>query len=301
MHTTRKLSIILASALNAHRCGFASDGSHVFSLLPLHGLDQGWKAVVNTEEEYNAVFPGYLTSKNGPQMTEDHLKDIQSMITSRTGIMKPYKVSFDGDVSDHNIFARIIRGELPHWRIWENESHVAFLTTFANTPGFTVLVPRKHLSSDIFRLEETDFTGIVEAAYVVAQYLKQAFNVTRCGMFFEGFEIDYAHVKLIPIQNQSGPEAQLSTPIASPTAFQETYPGFLTTQVGPPASDLDAIADEATHLREQYHKNHRIKPPKTWRQPGTHCLQALQSPWYEALFSLQTSLFTRLPLSFVIV
>ncbi|KAL8903432.1 MAG: hypothetical protein Q9207_003921 [Kuettlingeria erythrocarpa] len=76
------------------------------------------------------------------------------------------------------------------WRVWEDKKHVAFLTPFANTPGYTVLVPRKHLSSDVFDLNDDDYTDMVAAVYQVAQHLKGAFGSTRCGVFFEGFEID---------------------------------------------------------------------------------------------------------------
>lgn len=66
-----------------------------------------------------------------------------------------------------------------------------------------MLVPRKHLSSDIFGLNDHDYVDIITAAHTVAQHLKAAFGAKRCGMIFEGYEIDYAHVKLIPVHEQA--------------------------------------------------------------------------------------------------
>ncbi len=182
-------------------------------------------------------------------MADVFLEETRSRIAAATGIKEPYNNHFDGDSSNQNLFARLIRGEIPQWRIWEDKAHIAFLTPFGNTPGFTVLVPRKHLGSDILNLDDKEFAEIVEAAYRVAQYLKKAFSVKRCGIFFEGFQIDYAHVKLIPVHTS---QEQLFNPIAPPAPFQKTYEGFLTTQSEPLAFDLDSIADDAKQLRGLY-------------------------------------------------
>lgn len=291
MHTVRQVSATLISGSITHRCGLACDGSGVISLLPLHDLNQDWEAVIHNEDEYYVTFPGYLTSKNGPKIADTVLEETRSRIAATTGIAESFNNHFDGDASDQNMFARIVRGEIPQWRIWEDEGYIAFLTPFANTPGFTVLVPRKHLGSDIFKLEDEEFSKIIQATHKVAQYLKKAFDVKRCGIFFEGFEIDYAHVKLIPVHNRFTSQRQLFHPIAVSAPFQRSYEGFLTTQFGPLASDLDSIADNARQLRELHSQRTRIVAPKTWQQPSRHSIQALQSPWYAAVFALQDTLF----------
>lgn len=263
MCTVRHVSGTLISGFSLHRCGLTCDGSGVISLLPLHDLSKDWEAVVHNEEEYNASFPGYLTSKNGPKMADAFLEETRSCIAAITGIAEPFNNHFDGDTSNQNIFARIIRGEVPQWRVWEDEAFVAFLTPFGNTPGYTVLVPRKHLGSDIFRLENKEYIEIVQAAHEVAQCLKKAFGVKRCGMFFEGYEIDYAHVKLVPVHNRFTSQGQLFNPIVAPAPFQKPYQGFLTTQFGPPAPDFDLIADNAKQLRKLHVQQTPLVAPKT--------------------------------------
>ena len=278
MHTVRQVSATLNSGLSTHRCGMACDGSGALSLIPLHGVSKEWTAMVHNQEEYNALYPGYLTSKNGPKMADAFLEETRLRIAATTGIAEPFNNYFDGEASNQNIFARIIRGEIPQWRVWENEAYVAFLTPYGNTPGFTVLVPRKHLGSDIFELEHEDYRNIVKVAYNVAQYLKEAFGVKRCGIFFEGYEIDYAHVKLIPVHDQFTPQGQLYTPIAAPIPFGNIYPGFLTTQFGPLAFDLKSIGVHAKQLRELHVHRNQIVAPKTLQQPSTQSMEALQSP-----------------------
>ena len=291
MTTLRRMSVTVNAELHAHRCALSCDGSGLVSLLPLHGLSKDWKPVIHAEEEYHDIFPGYLTSKNGPKMSDAILDATQSRIAHVTGIKQPYNTQFVGDPADQNIFVRIIRGDLFQWRIWEDDAHVAFLTPFGNTPGYTVLVPRKHLGSDIFGLEDRDFAGIIRAAYTVAQYLKKAFSVERCGMFFEGYEIDYAHIKLVPVHAQKASEEKQSIPILGAAPFHDQYQGYLTTQLGSLASDLNVLSEYALKFKKLFANHTQIKAPKTWKHPTTHSLQALQSSWYPATFTLQDTLF----------
>lgn len=58
------------------------------------------------------------------------------------------------------------------------------------------------MSSDLFGLDNQDYVGIITVAHTVARHLKVVFGVKRRGKIFEGYEIDYAHVKLIPVHEQ---------------------------------------------------------------------------------------------------
>lgn len=120
--------------------------------------------------------------------------------------------------------------------MWEDEGHVAFLTPFPNSPGFTVLVPRRPLTSDIFRLGKGDYERLVVASWEVSRLLEDSLGSWATGLIFEGFEIDYAHVKLIPLFHPSPPETGDGAPKPSIPQFYATYPGYVTSEDGPGAS-----------------------------------------------------------------
>ncbi len=242
---TRKVAQALALSAHTQRCAMASDGQTIH-LIPLHGLGNHWSPVTHIMEEYNPTYPGYLTSKNGPKSPNDVLNNIQKRLIAVSGLQKPFDQTFFGDVSDQNLFARIVRGEIEQWRIWESSTHIAFLTPFGNTPGFTVLIPRRHLSSDVFALSEHDYEALLNAAYIVADIIKCALGVTGVGIFFEGFEIDYTHAKLIPI-HATGP-LQVVVP---PAEFQTHYAGFITTQPGPREKDMTVLDSITRSIRQR--------------------------------------------------
>ena len=105
----------------------------------------------------------HLSSKHGPRMDDDKLEEIRRRIVKDSDALKSFDTTFCAEDGDQDLFARIVRGEVPQWRIWESTIHVAFLTPFPSTPGVTVVVPRKHLSSDVFDLDVQDYEALVSA------------------------------------------------------------------------------------------------------------------------------------------
>ena len=258
MLTVRHVSECLSAVLAVHRCALVFDGAACISLIPLHGLGKDWKPVTWETLEYHETYPGYITSKNGPKLKDADLHAIRQIITASSGLLEP-DLTFHGPTSDQNLFARIIRGDLPSWKVWESRPHVAFLTPFANTPGFTVLVPRKHLSSDIFSLNDQEYTEILRAAYSCAEVLRKSFQVSRCGFIFEGYEVDYAHVKLIPIHEHLD-HKKISDNDPQYAEFQETYQGYVTSQPGPLLSDPGTIVSTAHAMRVALRYEERHPP-----------------------------------------
>ena len=248
--TTYQLAAALKKYYGVIRCALVADGSRTLSILPLHGLSQEWHQISTpNQEEYYEKYPGYITSMEGPTMADSRLDEICAKVQTVSGTKPPYDYRFDGDASDQNLFARIVRGELPQRRIWEDASHVAVLSPFANTPGFTVLVPRSHLPSDIFSLKRDDFEKLVRAAFVVAQILKKSFGDAKCGMIFEGFEIDYTHVKLVSIHEGQGEKDWKPGDPLPEAEYQERYVGFVTSLEGPACQE--SLLDETLKLRAQ--------------------------------------------------
>ncbi|XP_028264299.1 uncharacterized protein LOC114437663 isoform X2 [Parambassis ranga] len=232
----------LCDRLGVRRCALVSrphkDRPAQIRVLPLHGLDAEWRPHLAGEEEHNAHDPGYCTSKTAPRWSNSSLTGIQTKIRAKLPLPDaPPDLTFHGDDPAHpGLFSRIVRGEEQQWRVWDDKGHVAFLTPFPNSPGFTVLVPRRPLTSDIFRLENEDYEGLVLAARKVSQLLEDGLGAWGTGLIFEGFEIDYAHAKLIPLFVPSSPETEDHTAKSRSPQFYPTYPGYVTSEDGPEAS-----------------------------------------------------------------
>ncbi|XP_017563549.2 asparagine--tRNA ligase-like [Pygocentrus nattereri] len=97
-------------------------------------------------------------------------------------------------------------------------------------------------------------------------------------LMFEGFEIDYAHAKLIPLVTKPGDMLP-----AVPLEFCPIYPGYLTSADGRPAS--------AEALKDIHTKMTKTTPSRTWEQPQSHSTLAIKSQWYRNLFQIQNTLF----------
>lgn len=138
-------------------------------------------------------------------------------------------------MEENCIFCKIVKGEMKAWIVWEDENYMAFLTPFPNTPGFTVVIPKKHVPSYGFEVEDEIYIGLMKAARTVGKLIDQNLKVVRTGLMMEGFGVNHLHVKLFPMH---GIESKEWKPIVSnnPT-FYPTYPGMIASNDGPRMSD----------------------------------------------------------------
>ena len=143
--------------------------------------------------------------------------------------------------NDECFFCRLIEGKEKRWIVYEDDHHVAFLTPFPNTPGFTVLATREHLSSYVPSLTEARFLELMSAARKLAVTLDRKLGTNRTGIVIEGMGIDHAHVKLIPMHGI--PDGEWKPILSHRDEFNEQYQGYLTTHDGPRMNDseLDRI------------------------------------------------------------
>ncbi|XP_013395336.1 uncharacterized protein LOC106162567 [Lingula anatina] len=205
------------------------------------------KELCPSDLEYSDKYKGYTSTKDGPKASDDTLDAVKSSILQcQPPFVEDY--TFHGNPKDDNLFSRIIRGEVQQWRIWQSEDHVAVLTPFPNTPGFTVLLPRKRLSSNIPAIEEQDYVSLMLAARKVGQLLQKAFNTPNVAMVCEGMAVDYAHVKLIPL-HASGPEEVARLHVEP--EHVETYRGYITTKEGPQAKEEDLKSLQKLILKDE--------------------------------------------------
>lgn len=96
------------------------------------------------------------------------------------------------------IFTKIINGEVPSFKIAENENFFSFLDINPNTKGHTLVVPKKEVNK-IFDLDKETYAGLMDFSYRVAKALEKTVPCERVGMSVIGLEVPHVHVHLIPI------------------------------------------------------------------------------------------------------
>ena len=98
------------------------------------------------------------------------------------------------------IFSKIIAGDIPSYKIAENERFFAFLDIFPLREGHTLVVPKTE-TDNLFDLPEDYLKEILIFAQPVAKAIERSFNCNRCGISVIGLEVPHAHVHLIPINS----------------------------------------------------------------------------------------------------
>lgn len=99
-----------------------------------------------------------------------------------------------------SIFSKIISGEIPCYKIAENEHFLAFLDINPNAKGHALCIPKKEVDK-IFDLDEDAYTELLKFSRTVAIAIEKAIPCKRVGMTVIGLEVPHAHVHLIPLNS----------------------------------------------------------------------------------------------------
>ena len=97
-----------------------------------------------------------------------------------------------------SIFTKIVQGEIPSYKIAEDDHHLAFLDMMPLVKGHCLVIPKQEVDL-IFDLENEDFKNLWSFAQKVAQKMKKAFPDLRIAIAVVGLEVPHAHIHLIPI------------------------------------------------------------------------------------------------------
>ncbi len=98
------------------------------------------------------------------------------------------------------IFSKIIAGEIPSYKIAENDKFFAFLDIFPLQEGHTLVVPKTE-TDNLFDLPKDYLEEILLFAQPIAKAIEKSFDCNRCGISVIGLEVPHAHVHLIPIKS----------------------------------------------------------------------------------------------------
>ena len=101
-----------------------------------------------------------------------------------------------------SIFSRIAAGEIPSYKVAEDEKHFAFLDINPMAPGHTLVIPRKE-TDYLFDLSSEEYGELMEFARKVALKLKKAVPCKRVGVAVLGMEVPHAHIHLVPLQSEA--------------------------------------------------------------------------------------------------
>lgn len=99
-----------------------------------------------------------------------------------------------------SVFSKIISGEIPAFKIVEDEYHLAFLDVNPLVMGHTLVIPKKE-TDYIFDLEDAELESMILFSKKVAALLKKAIPCKRIGVSVIGLEVPHAHIHLIPINS----------------------------------------------------------------------------------------------------
>ncbi len=98
----------------------------------------------------------------------------------------------------NTIFTKIIRNEIPSYKVAENENFYAFLDVNPNAKGHTLVVPKKEVNK-LFDLDKETYNGLMNFARKIALAMQKVILCDRIGMAVIGLEVPHVHIHLIPL------------------------------------------------------------------------------------------------------
>lgn len=99
-----------------------------------------------------------------------------------------------------SIFTKIVNGEIPAYKIAEDDRYLAFLDVNPNAKGHTLCIPKQEINK-IFDMEEDHYLGLMQFARKVAKALEKTVPCKRIGVAVVGLEVPHVHVHLIPLHD----------------------------------------------------------------------------------------------------
>tara|TARA_R110000868_G_scaffold33092_10_gene120557 strand:+ start:1482 stop:1871 length:390 start_codon:yes stop_codon:yes gene_type:complete len=118
-----------------------------------------------------------------------------------------------------SIFTKIVKGEIPCYKVAETEEFLAFLDVNPNSKGHTLCIPKKEIDK-IFDLDEAVYSRLMSFSKRVAKAIEKTVPCKRVGMTVIGLEVPHAHVHLIPLHTMEDARFIQKTKL-TPQEFQE--------------------------------------------------------------------------------
>lgn len=104
------------------------------------------------------------------------------------------------EIMEDSLFTKIIRGEIPSYKVYEDDDVYAFLDIHPISTGHTLVVPKKQVEF-LWDMDEADYIKLQVATQRVAYHLRKTLNVPFVGVQVVGIDVPHAHIHLIPFTN----------------------------------------------------------------------------------------------------
>lgn len=117
-------------------------------------------------------------------------------------------------MQEPSIFTKIVRGEIPAHKVYEDERTFAFLDIYSPTPGHTLVIPKTQVEF-VWDLDESDYQALMDTAKKVALRIREVLDVPYVGEKVVGVDVPHAHIHLIPFSTTeefARPDAQNTEP-----------------------------------------------------------------------------------------
>ena len=114
------------------------------------------------------------------------------------------------------LFTRIAKGEIPSWKVAENDSFYAFLDINPLAPGHTLVIPKNVEDDYIFHLDPDTYQELWAFARKVAIAVKAAVPCKRVGVAVLGMEVPHTHIHLVPLQTEGDLDFRKERPVITP-------------------------------------------------------------------------------------
>ena len=119
-----------------------------------------------------------------------------------------------------SLFSKIVKGQIPCYKVAETNDFLAFLDINPNAIGHTLCIPKKEID-ELFELDNNTYNGLMKFSREVAITLKKTIQCNRIGMSVIGLEVPHVHVHLIPINSMEDMQFIKKLDKQTPSEFTE--------------------------------------------------------------------------------
>lgn len=119
------------------------------------------------------------------------------------------------------VFTRIAKGEIPSWKVAENENYYAFLDIAPMAEGHTLVIPKNTENDYVFNLSEEEYAGLWAFARKVAKAVEKAIPCKRVGVAVLGMEVPHTHIHLVPLQSEGDMDFRKEKLALAPERFAQ--------------------------------------------------------------------------------